>query len=109
MKSETENFTQQFNDMLIAIQKEYEQRRNQLLKSMTELEREHAEWMNLDYGEKLMRMKLVTAFLKNGEIESVYSEKVKSRAKDIRAEIFKNADEAKKRLKAKFRNPETPL
>ena len=98
MKSETKDLTEDLNDGLVSIQKAYDRRRAQLEESISALERQHSEWLNLNNGEKLLRLKLVAAFKKNGEVESVYSEKIKLLAKDTIAELDKEADEAKKRL-----------
>ncbi len=108
MKNDNINLTKQFNEELISIQKAFEYHRAHLEKQISELEEQHAEWMSSDDGEKLLRLKLVSAFKKNGEAESVYSERVKSRVKELRADIQKNADEARIRLKAKLGNLETP-
>jgi len=99
--AEPKDLTEEFNDGLISVRKTYECRRTQLEENISTLERQYAEWMKLDDGEKLLRLKLVAAFKKNGEVESVYSERVKLQVKDIRAEIQKNADAARKRLAEK--------
>ena len=103
MKNETRDLTKEFNDGLIFVQKEYARQRAQLEESISKLDRQHAEWINSDDGEKLLRLKLLAAFKKNGEGASVYSEKVKSRVKELRADIQKNTDEARKRLEASSR------
>ncbi len=110
--TEPEDLTKEFNDGLISVQKEYDRRRAQLEQSISTLEKQHAEWMTSDDGEKLLRIKFVATFRKNGEVESVYSERVKLAVKDMRADIEKNADEARKRLTErgwpKFGSPERP-
>jgi hypothetical protein len=110
MENEPGDLNKELNDGLISVQKAYERRRAQLEESISDLERQHTEWLNSHNGEKLLRLKFVTAFKKNGEVESVYSERVKLRVKDLRAEIEKNADEARKRLAEKGwgKFPETP-
>src|SRR5438105_2716141 len=107
MKTETKNLTRELNDGLISVQKDYERRHAQLEENISELDKQHAEWMKSNDGEKLLRLKLAAAFKENGESESVYSERVKSKVNDISAEIQKNGEAAMERLKARFGNTET--
>jgi hypothetical protein len=65
MKTEAE----EFNEQLISIQKAYEQRRIQIQESISALEREHAEWMSLNDGQKLMRLKIVASLKKMDKLK----------------------------------------
>lgn len=98
MKTETEEFDEQ----LISIQKAYEQQRNQIQESISALEKEHAEWMSLNDGQKLMRLKIVASLKKNGQVENVFSERVKSLTEQIITELNTNADATLKRIKARI-------
>jgi hypothetical protein len=97
MKTETEGFDEQ----VISVQKAYERKRAQLQESISVLEREHAEWMNLNKGQKLVRLKIVAELKKNGQIENVYSERVKSSAEQITTYFRTEADAALERIKAR--------
>jgi len=111
MKGENTDLNKEFHDGLISVQKAYNHRRAQLEKSISELEKQHAEWMNSDDGEKLLRLKFVAAFKENGEVEGVYSERVKLSVKEWRAKLEKDASESRKWLAEngwpKLGSPET--
>lgn len=96
--SETKDSSAELNEGVISIQKAYDHRMAQLEESISALKGQHAEWLNLNNGEKLLRLKLVAAFEKNSEVESVYSEKVKLRAKEIKAHFDQRAEKALKEL-----------
>ena len=97
MKTETEGFDEE----VASVQKAYERKHAQIQESLSVLEREHAEWMNLNEGQKLLRLKIVMALKKNGQVENVYSEKVKSSAEQITTHFKTAADAALERIKAR--------
>jgi hypothetical protein len=97
MKKETEDFDEQ----VVSVQKAYERKRAQIQESISVLEKEHAEWMNLNNGQKLVRLKIVAALKQNGQVENVYSERVKSSAEQITTHFSTKADAALERIKAR--------
>jgi hypothetical protein len=58
--------------------------------------------MSLNDGQKLMRLKIVASLKKNGQVENVYSERVKSLTEQIITELNTNADATLKRIKARI-------
>jgi hypothetical protein len=97
MKTETEGFDEQ----VASVQKAYERKRAEIQESISALEREHAEWLNLNKGQKLVRLKIVAELKKNGHVENVYSQRVKSSAEQITAYFSTEADAALERIKAR--------
>ena len=93
---------QDFDKQVRSIQKAYEHRRAQLEASLSALDAAHDEWLALGDGPKWIRLKVLAALQKRGQVASVYSEQVKSSAVDLIAELDREADEATKRLKERL-------
>jgi hypothetical protein len=89
----------EFEAQVHAIQMEYETRRAQLESSILELDEAHAEWLALGDGPKWIRLELLASLRKQGLIDSVYSEKVKSAAGALKARWDRDAEESLRRLK----------
>ena len=87
-----------FERQVCAIQKEFEDQRAKLESKIIKLNTAHAEWSALGEGPKMLRLKVVADFRKQGQFETVYSEAVKSVAAKIYAKASLDADEAMKRL-----------
>jgi hypothetical protein len=104
MESLNAESDEDLKDEFVRVQKAYEQRLAELQESMSALERAHIEWMSLDEGAKLIRLKVAAKLRKNGEVETVYSEKVRFLARQLIADLDKKADAARKRLAGRFRN-----
>jgi len=97
MKTESEDFDEQ----VISVQTAYEQKHAQIQKSISALEKEHTEWLNLDRGQKFARLIVVANLKEHGQSENVYSEKVKSLADQMTTHFRTQADAALERIKAR--------
>jgi hypothetical protein len=98
-----DTLAEQLKDGLASVQKAYEHRRAQLEESIAALDREHAEWTNADDGDKWRRLRIVANLAKEGEDESVYSERVKLWSTRLIATLEVESDAARKRLASRHR------